>query len=114
MGLVAGPIGLMLAYFVTYMIHGASGPLHSSLLHARVTSAHRSTVISLSSMAARPGGSVGLIVLGAIATEMSTVTALFCGAAVLALAAPLYFIGVQPDPVGAGRTPMKRDTAAGN
>ena len=105
MGLVAGPIGLMLAYFVTYMIHGASGPLHSSLLHARVTSAHRSTVVSLSSMAARPGGSVGLIVLGAIATEMSTVAALFCGAAVLALAAPLYFMGVRLTPVGAGLTP---------
>lgn len=95
MGLVAGPIGLVLAYFVTYTIHGASGPLHSSLLHERVTSAHRSTVVSLSSLAAQPGGSIGLIVLGAIATEMSTVTALFCGAVVLALAAPLYFIGIR-------------------
>lgn len=95
MGLVAGPIGLVLAYFVTYAIHGAAGPLHSSLLHSRVTSAHRSTVVSLSSLAAQPGGSIGLIVLGAIATEMSTVTALFCGAAVLAMAAPLYFVGAR-------------------
>ena len=106
MGLVTGPSGLVFAYFVTYAIHGAAGPLHSSLLHARVTSAHRSTVVSLSSLAAQPGGSIGLIVLGAIATEMSTATSLFCGAAVLALAAPLYFIGTRER---AGAAPGRTD-----
>ena len=96
MGVVAGPIGLVIAYLVTYAIHGASGPLHSSLLHAQVTSKHRATVVSLSSLAAQPGGSIGLIVLGAIATQMSTSAALLCGAAVLAIAAPLYALVRTP------------------
>ena len=33
MGLVAGPVALIAAYAVTYTLHGASGPVHSALLH---------------------------------------------------------------------------------
>ena len=33
MGLAAGPVGLIAAYWLTYLTHGAAGPVHSTLLH---------------------------------------------------------------------------------
>ncbi len=46
MGLLAGVVGLITAYLACYMTHGASNPLHSTLLHREVDAAHRTTVVS--------------------------------------------------------------------
>lgn len=90
MGLLAGPAGVLAGYLAAYMTHGAANPVHMSLVHREVTSAHRSTVTSLNSMVAQPAGSLGLIVLTALASSVSTSFAIVAGAVVLALAAPLY------------------------
>lgn len=90
MGLVAGPVGLVIAYLACYTIHGASNPLHMTLLHHEVTAQHRSTMISLNSMVSQPAGAVGTVVLTALADGTSVSTALVVGGVVLALAAPLY------------------------
>lgn len=51
----------------------------------------RATVVSLNSMVSQPAGAVGMIVLTAIADAASISTALYVGAVVLAVAAPLYW-----------------------
>lgn len=90
MGLLAGPAGVLAGYLAAYLVHGGSNPVHQTLLHRQVGSEHRATVVSINSMVAQPAGSLGLILLTALATGTSTSTAIVLGAVVLAVAAPLY------------------------
>ncbi|MFJ6166386.1 MFS transporter [Micromonospora orduensis] len=90
MGLLAGPVGVLVAYLACYAVHGASNPLHSALLHRQVDGPYRTSVLSLNSMVAQPGASLGGVVLTAIAAATSISTAMVVGAIVLAVAAPLY------------------------
>lgn len=92
MGLVAGPIGLIITLFATYAVHTAAGAIYETLLHDQVDGDHRATVLSLASMAMQPAGSLGAVVLGAIATGVSTGFAIIVGGMVLALAAPLFLV----------------------
>ncbi|MGH3880292.1 MAG: MFS transporter [Actinophytocola sp.] len=90
MGLLAGPAGVLTGYLACYLVHGAGGPVHMTLLHREASSENRSTVMSINSMMMQPAGSLGLILLSAIATGTSVSAAIVVGAVVLALAAPLY------------------------
>jgi predicted MFS family arabinose efflux permease len=90
MGLVAGPVGLITAYLACYLTHGASNPMHSTLLHREVDASHRTTVLSLNSMVFHPAAAVGAIVLTAIASETSLSTAMLVAGVACAAAAPLY------------------------
>lgn len=90
MGLLAGPVGVLVAYLACYTVHGASNPLHMGLLHRQVDGPYRTSVISLNSMVAMPAGALGGIVLTALADATSVRTAMLVGAVVLAVAAPLY------------------------
>lgn len=95
MGLLAGPAGVLTGYLVSYLVHGAGGPLHMTLLHREVTGEHRSTVVSMNSMMMQPAGALGLIMLTALASGTSVSTAIVVGGVVLALAAPLYLPAVR-------------------
>ncbi|MGK5523072.1 MFS transporter [Micromonospora sp. URMC 107] len=90
MGLLAGPVGVLVAYLACYTVHGASNPLHMGLLHRQVDGPYRTSVISLNSMMGQPGFAVGAIVLTALADSVSVTVAMLVGAVVLAVAAPLY------------------------
>ncbi|HEU5474061.1 MAG TPA: MFS transporter [Actinophytocola sp.] len=90
MGLLAGPAGVLAGYLACYVVHGASNPVHETLLHREISGSHRSTVLSMNSMISQAAGAVGLITLTALATATSVTTAITTGAIVLALAAPLY------------------------
>ena len=90
MGLVAGPVGLVVAYLGCYVAHGASNPMHMTLLHREVDGPHRTTVLSLNSMVAQPAGALGAIMLAALADGTSIATAMIVGGIICALAAPLY------------------------
>lgn len=90
MGLLAGPVGVLAGYLAAYALHGASNPVHATLLHREVTNEHRSTVTSMNSMVGQPAGSLGAIVLTALASGVSTGFAIVVGGIVLAVAAPLY------------------------
>lgn len=92
MGLALGPIGLVLGLLATYALHSAAGAIYETLLHEQVDNRHRATVLSLSSMMMHPGGSIGGIVLGVLATGVSTAFALMVGGVVLAAAAPLFLV----------------------
>lgn len=90
MGILAGPVGVLIAYLACYTVHGASNPLHMGLLHRQVDGPYRTSVLSLNSMMAQPAGALGGVVLTTLADRTSVSTAMFVGAVVLALAAPLY------------------------
>jgi MFS family permease len=90
MGVIAGPVGLITAYLACYVTHGASNPMHATLLHRQVDSRHRTTVLSMNSMLSQPAGAIGAIVLTAIAAGTSLSTAMIVAGVACALAAPLY------------------------
>jgi predicted MFS family arabinose efflux permease len=90
MGLVAGPLGVVTAYLACYFAHGASNPMHMTLLHREVDGPHRATVLSMNSMVAQPAGALGAILLAALADGTSLSTAMVVGGIICAAAAPLY------------------------
>ena len=90
MGLLVGPIGVVIAYLACYVAHGASNPMHMTLLHRQVDGPHRATVLSMNSMIAQPAGALGAILLSALADGTSISTAMIVGGIICALAAPLY------------------------
>jgi len=90
LGVLAGPIGVVTAYLACYLTHGASNPLHMTLLHRQVDGPHRTTVLSMNSMVGQPAGAIGAIVLASIADGTSLTTAMVVGGIACAVAAPLY------------------------
>jgi predicted MFS family arabinose efflux permease len=90
MGVIAGPIGVVAAYLGCYVAHGASNPMHTTLLHRQVDSSHRTTVLSMNSMVAQPAASLGAITLAVLADATSVSVAMVVGGIVCAIAAPLY------------------------
>jgi MFS family permease len=91
MGVVAGPVGAVTAYLACYLAHGASNPMHTTLLHREVDGPHRTTVLSMNSMISQPAGALGAIMLAALADGTSISTAMIVGGIICALAAPLYY-----------------------
>jgi hypothetical protein len=92
MGLFAGPAGIIAAFLLCYAVHGAANPVHVGLLHRQVDGPYRASVLSLNSMIGQPGSALGLVTLTAIAASLGTGMAMYAGAIVLALAAPLYLV----------------------
>ena len=90
MGVVAGPVGLVTAFLACYVTHGASNPMHMTLLHRQVDGPHRTTVLSMNSMVSQPAGAIGAIVLASIADGTSLTAAMVVGGIACAVAAPLY------------------------
>ena len=97
MGLIAGPIGAVVAYLACYAAHGASNPMHMTLLHREVDGPRRATVISINSMVSQPAGAIGAIVLASLADATSVSTAMIVGGVVCALAAPLYIPALRAE-----------------
>ncbi len=90
MGVLAGPVGVVTAYLACYIAHGASHPMHTTLLHRQVDGPHRTTVLSMNSMVSQPAGAIGAIVLASLADGTSVTTAMVVGGILCAVAAPLY------------------------
>lgn len=110
MGVIAGPVGLVVAYLACYVTHGASNPMHTTLLHRQVDGPHRTTVLSMNSMVGMPAGSLGAVTLAAIADGTSVGTAMVVGGIVCAIAAPLYIPAWRQERVG--RSTTEPDPAA--
>lgn len=104
MGLLSGVAGVVAAYLVTYLAHGAKNPVHQGLLHRAVGSEQRTTIASANSMAAGIGFVVGGVALGALADATAVSTAIVVGGVILAAAAPLYL--VRRDGPGGRRAPI--------
>ncbi|QGN49378.1 MFS transporter [Micromonospora sp. WMMD558] len=90
MGLLGGPVGVLLAYFACYAVHGAANPVYKGLVHRQVDGPNRTSVISLTSMMGMPAAALGGVVLGFVADRAGVTTAMLAGAMALALAAAFY------------------------
>ncbi|GGL13541.1 hypothetical protein GCM10012284_55400 [Mangrovihabitans endophyticus] len=94
MGLAGGAAGLITAFLLCYVVHGAANPVHVGLLHRQVEGPFRASLLSLNSMVSQPGSALGLVALTAIAAATDTGVAMLVGAVVLAVAAPLYLVAL--------------------
>lgn len=81
MGLVAGPVALIVAYLVTYSLHGSAGPMHAALLHREASAGNRATVLSINSMVAFGAFSVLTPLAGVLAQATSTQVAMVAAGA---------------------------------
>jgi hypothetical protein len=90
MALAAGPTGLLVGYLAFYVVHGPSNAVHYGMVHRLTTAEHRTAMVSLNSLAARLGGVVGALGLGALARAAGIPVAWVGAALLLAAAAPLY------------------------
>ncbi|MFD6134210.1 MFS transporter [Isoptericola sp. NPDC060257] len=81
MGLAGGPGMLVVAYLVTYGLHGSSGPSYNALLHREARRDNRSTVLSLASMVGFASYAVASPALGWVAQTASTSLAMMLGGA---------------------------------
>ena len=109
MGLVAGPVGLVVAYLFTYSMHGMNGPPHAALLHREAEASNRSTVLSINSMMAFLAFAVAGPLLGLLADGTSLATAMVTAGALSILGAFCYLPARRAErtreilPVGVGR-----------
>jgi predicted MFS family arabinose efflux permease len=90
MGLVAGPVALVVAYLFTYSMHGMNGPPHYALLHREAEASNRSTVLSVNSMMAFLAFAIASPLVGALADRASISTAMVTAGAVSLLGAVFY------------------------
>ncbi len=97
MGLVYGPVALVAAYLVTYSLHGAAGPMHSTLLHRVAHARNRATVLSINSMAAFLTFSVVAILGGLLAVRASTAVAMVTIGAVSLLGVAFYLPALRAE-----------------
>ncbi|WP_045076391.1 MFS transporter [Psychromicrobium lacuslunae] len=115
MGLVAGPVGVVLGYLFSYIINGAATPLHNSMVHDAIEGPHRTTASSVNSTANQLANALGLIVLTQVVGWASSALAFIVAGVVLAAAAPLYLLSRSPKvPPGSGQKSndkMKADEA---
>lgn len=81
MGLAGGPGMLVVAYLVTYGLHGSSGPSYNALLHREARRDNRSTVLSMASMVGFAAYAVASPALGWTAQTWSTPLAMMLGGA---------------------------------
>ena len=97
MGLMGGAAGLITAFLVTYTLHGFAGPVHSTLLHRQAQPTNRATVLSMNSMVAGGAYSLGLLVLGPLAENTSTATAMVVAGAFSVIGAALYLPAIRDE-----------------
>ncbi len=92
------------AFVALYFVLGATGPLLAGLLHDRIDSAHRSTVLSVESLAMQLGGISTSLLLGGLVTA----TGILAGYVLSALA---FLVGAVL--LRGIRTPAPLDPAPG-
>ncbi|PRB03973.1 MFS transporter [Microbacterium sp. MYb64] len=97
MGLSSGVVGLLIGYGLTYLAHGAAGPMHSALLHREADRSTRATVLSLNSMVSGGAYSIGLLVLTAFAGATSAATATVVAGAFSILGAACYLPALRQE-----------------
>lgn len=74
--------------------------LPAGLLHRQAAGEHRTSLLSLNSMAGQAGFAIGSMVLTAMAAQAGSGVAIVAGATVLAMAAPLYLVKPREGPSG--------------
>jgi hypothetical protein len=97
MGLASGVVGLLIGYGLTYLAHGAAGPMHAALLHREADRSTRVTILSLNSMVSGGAYSIGLLVLTAFAGATSAALATVVAGAFSILGALCYLPALRQE-----------------
>lgn len=108
MGLTAGPVGLISAYLLAYLTHGAGGPMHATLLHRQAEASNRATVLSMNSMVTGGAYSLGILALGPLAASTSTATAIVVAGGFSIIGA-LFYLPAQREERRRARSPLWND-----
>lgn len=97
MGLVAGPVALVVAYAFTYSMHGFLGPMHAALLHRVAEARNRATVLSMNSMTAFAAYTVAAPLLGVLAERASTQVAMVVAGAASIIGVVFYLPSLRAE-----------------
>lgn len=98
-GVVNGMAGLLIAYLGFYVVHGGANVAHYSLVHRNVGATHRTTMVSINSLAARLGGVIAAPALGVLGTAAGLPWVFVAAALLLISGAPLYLAARPKDDV---------------
>jgi predicted MFS family arabinose efflux permease len=98
MGLLAGVGGAIGGLVATYLVHGASAPVHYALLHRQVDASRRATVLSLNSMVFFAAISVAAVSVGALADAWTVPGAIAVCAVVTAAGGVFPLLARRHDP----------------
>jgi MFS family permease len=90
MAFAGGVLGLVVAFWLAYLTHGANGPMHSALLHRQSEPRTRTLVLSINSAVAAGVASLALLVLLPLAEATSTSLAFAVAGAFSALGVLCY------------------------
>ncbi len=102
MGLATGPVGLVVAFLLTYTLHGSGGPVHGALLHRQAAARNRTTVLSMNSMVGGVSFSIGLLALGPLAEHTGTAVGIVVAGAFSIVGAALYLPAIRQERACAG------------
>lgn len=92
MAFAGGVPALLAVYLVGYVGNGATSPAHMSLLHRRVGSGERATIVSVNSLGGQAAGSLGHLTLIPLADVVGIPTVWVLAGVILASSAPLYMV----------------------
>lgn len=95
-GLVAGPVALVVVYLLTYGVFG-SGAMDRALTHREASATNRATVLSLASLVSFLAFAISAPLLGLLAERTSTSTAVVVAAIVGLLALPCYLPALRAE-----------------
>ena len=98
MAVAVGPAGLVAGYLGFYLVHGVANSVHYGMVHRLVGPDERATVLSVSSLTARIGGTAADVAFGALAAGAGIGAAFWVSAALLVSGAPLYAIAGRATP----------------
>lgn len=112
MGLVAGPVALVIAYLATYSMHGAAGPMHGALLHREATARNRATLLSINSMTASAAFALAAPLMGLVASSTSNQTAMATAGLISLIGALCYLPALRHERIlGATTHPQAAEKA---
>jgi MFS family permease len=92
MGALGGIVGLTIAYLTSFLMLGANGPLHQAMVHDEAEASNRTTITSLNNLCGMAAASLAGILLGTLADASGIPVAMYVGAAVVLIGAPVYYM----------------------
>jgi len=92
MGALGGIVGLTVAYLTCFVVFGAAGPVHQAMVHDEAEASNRTTITSLNNLCGMAAASFSGIILGSLADSAGIPVAMYVGAVVVLLGAPLYYL----------------------
>lgn len=97
MAMAGGAMGLIVAFWLSYLTHGANGPMHNALLHQESSPRTRTLVLSINSAVAAGVGSLTLMLLLPLAEATSTTVAIAAAGGLSLLGVACYLPALRQE-----------------